>query len=198
MNTRQGCRGRRYARWTTVKSLTCFSCGRSWLSANWTPNTERFAINWHNILDSRQDAEECVNDAYLGTWNAIPPQRPDPLLPFVCVLVRRYSIMRYRANTAMKRNSSYDACMEEIENCIAAPGRVEDHYEAKVLARTIERFLDTLNRENRVIFMRRYWYSDSYAAIAALTGLTEKNVSVRLARVRKQLRDYLMKQGVLT
>ena len=76
----------------------------------------------HNILDSRQDAEECVNDAYLGTWNAIPPQRPDPLLPFVCVLVRRYSIMRYRANTAMKRNSSYDACMEEIENCIAAPG----------------------------------------------------------------------------
>ena len=94
--------------------------------------------------------------------------------------------------------SSYDACMEEIENCIAAPGRVEDHYEAKVLARTIERFLDTLNRENRVIFMRRYWYSDSYAAIAALTGLTEKNVSVRLARVRKQLRDYLMKQGVLT
>lgn len=103
--------------------------------------------------------------------------------------------MRYRANTAMKRNSAYDACMEEIENCIAAPGRVEDHYEAKVLARTIERFLDTLNRENRVIFMRRYWYSDSYAAIAALTGLTEKNVSVRLARVRKQLRDYLMKQG---
>lgn len=152
----------------------------------------------HNILNSRQDAEECVNDAYLGTWNAIPPQRPAPLLSFVCVLVRRYSIMRYRANTAMKRNSSYDACMEEIENCIAAPGRVEDHYEAKVLARTIERFLDTLNRENRVIFMRRYWYSDSYAAIAALTGLTGKNVSVRLARVRKQLRDYLMKQGVLT
>ena len=88
--------------------------------------------------------------------------------------------------------------MEEIENCIAAPGGVEDHYEAKVLARSIEAFLDTLSRENRVIFMRRYWYSDSYAAIAALTGLTEKNVSVRLARVRKQLRDYLMKQGVLT
>ena len=151
-----------------------------------------------NILRSHEDTEECVSDTWLHTWNAIPPQRPAPLLSFVCVLVRRYSIMRYRANTAMKRNSSYDACMEEIENCIAAPGRVEDHYEAKVLARTIERFLDTLNRENRVIFMRRYWYSDSYAAIAALTGLTEKNVSVRLARVRKQLRDYLMKQGVLT
>ena len=155
------------------------------------------AIAWRLLRDSR-DVEEWLNDCALAVWNAIPPQRPNPLLSFVCVLVRRYSIMRYRANTAMKRNSSYDACMEEIENCIAAPGRVEDHYEAKVLARTIERFLDTLNRENRVIFMRRYWYSDSYAAIAALTGLTEKNVSVRLARVRKQLRDYLMKQGVLT
>ena len=75
---------------------------------------------------------------------------------------------------------------------------MEDHYEAKVLARTIEHFLDTLSRENRVIFMRRYWYSDSYGEIAALMGLTEKNVSVRLTRLRKQLRAYLMEQGVLT
>ena len=153
-------------------------------------------LSW-NILRSHHDAEECVNDAYLGMWNAIPPQRPDPLLSFVCVLVRRYSIMRYRANTAMKRNSAYDACMEEIENCIAAPGGVEDHYEAKVLARSIEAFLDTLSRENRVIFMRRYWYSDSYGDIAALMGMTEKNISVRLVRLRKQLRDHLVKQGVL-
>ena len=151
-----------------------------------------------NILGSTQDAEECVNDAYLGMWNAIPPQRPQPLLSFACLLVRRYSIMRYRANTAMKRNSSYDACMEELENCVAAPGCVEDNYEARVLARAIERFLDTLSRENRVIFMRRYWYSDSYGEIAALMGFTEKNVSVRLTRTRKQLRDYLIKQGVLT
>ena len=116
----------------------------------------------HNILNSRQDAEECVNDAYLGTWNAIPPQRPDPLLPFVCVLVRRYSIMRYRANTAMKRNSSYDACMEEIENCIAAPGRVEDHYEAKVLARTIDaKAAAGLSHEAGGADMNRELFSDA-------------------------------------
>ena len=60
----------------------------------------------YNILNNNLDAEECVNDAYLGTWNAIPPQKPNPLLAFVCKIVRNISIMRHRTNTAMKRNSS--------------------------------------------------------------------------------------------
>ena len=78
-----------------------------------------------NILKSAQDAEECVNDAYLSTWNAIPPQRPESLSAFVGTLVRRCSITRYRANTAMKRNSHYDVCMEEIEEFLASPRRTE-------------------------------------------------------------------------
>ena len=77
----------------------------------------------YNILNNNLDAEECVNDAYLGTWNAIPPQRPNPLLAFVCKIVRRYSIMRHRANTAMKRNGAYDVALEELEHCLADPGR---------------------------------------------------------------------------
>lgn len=151
----------------------------------------------YNILNNLLDAEECVSDAYLGTWNAIPPQRPNPLLAFVCVLVRRYSIMRHRANTAMKRNSSYDIAIRELEHCIKDPKDVEKTVEAKALARIIEEFLDTLSQENRVIFMSRYWFSDSYKNIAARTGLTEKNVSVRLTRVRKQLREYLAEREVL-
>ena len=87
-----------------------------------------------NILKSAQDAEECVNDAYLSTWNAIPPQRPESLSAFVGTLVRRCSITRYRANTAMKRNSHYDVCMEEIEEFLASPRRTEEHCEAKELA----------------------------------------------------------------
>ena len=74
-----------------------------------------------NILASAQDAEECVNDAYLSTWNAILPQRPESLPAFVGTLVRRCSITRYRANTAMKRNSHYDMCMEELETFLASP-----------------------------------------------------------------------------
>ena len=144
----------------------------------------------YNILNNNLDAEECVNDAYLGTWNAIPPQRPNPLLAFVCKIVRNISIMRHRTNTAMKRNSTYDVSMNEIEECIAAFDDVEKAIEAKTLAQMIESFLDTLTVENRVIFIRRYWFSDTYAQIAEHVGMTEKNVSVRLTRVRKQMRKY--------
>ena len=151
----------------------------------------------YNILNNNLDAEECVNDAYLGTWNAIPPQRPNPLLAFVCKIVRNISIMRHRTNTAMKRNSSYDIAMSEIEQCVASPESVEKTLEAKALARIIEKYLDTLTEENRVIFMRRYWFSDSYTDIANLTGLSEKNISIRLTRIRKNLRDHLIKEGVL-
>ena len=127
-----------------------------------------------NILASAQDAEECVNDAYLSTWNAIPPQRPESLPAFVGTLVRRCSITRYRANTAMKRNSHYDMCMEELETFLASP-----------------------SKENRVLFMRRYWYADSFAEIGKLLGITEGNARLRLTRMRKQLKTYLTEQEVL-
>ena len=121
----------------------------------------------------------------------------NPLLAFVCRIVRNISIDRHRMNAAMKRDTTYDVAMSEIEYCVADPVSVEDRIEAKVLARLIENFLDTLSEENRVIFMRRYWFSDSYADIAAQTGLSEKNVSVRLTRTRKQLREYLIQKEVL-
>lgn len=151
----------------------------------------------YKILNNLPDAEECVNDAYFGTWNAIPPQRPHSLLAFVCVLVRRYSIMRHRANIAVKRNSSYDVAFGEIEECFASPVDVEGTVEVRLLTRTIEEFLDTLTQEKRVIFLRRYWFSDSYEQIAERTGLTVKNISVRLTRTRKQLREYLREKEVL-
>lgn len=98
-----------------------------------------------NILASAQDAEECVNDAYLSTWNAIPPQRPESLPAFVGTLVRRCSITRYRANTAMKRNSHYDMCMEELETFLASPQQAaEEHYAARELAAAIELWGDRI------------------------------------------------------
>ena len=151
----------------------------------------------YNILNDQQDAEECVNDAYLGTWNAIPPQRPNPLLTFLCRIVRNLSIMRYHANTATKRNSAYDIALEELENCLSSGITVEDEVEGKLLVQTIEDFLDTLSRDSRVIFMRRYWFSDSYAEIAKQVGISEKTVSVRLTRIRNQLREHLTKEGML-
>lgn len=150
-----------------------------------------------NILNNEQDAEECVSDSYLALWNTIPPQRPDPLVSFLCRIVRNRSIARYQTNTAAKRNSAYDAALSEIEPCIPSPDDPQSKLEAKDLTRLLEQFLDSLSRENRVIFLRRYWFSDTYADIAKQVGLTEKNVSVRLTRIRAQLRTHLIRNEVL-
>lgn len=150
------------------------------------------------ILRDPLDAEECVNDAYLGAWNAIPPARPDPLQAFLCKLVRNLSIKRYHANTALKRNSLYDVALSEVERDVMAAESAEDEADVRALTQSIEAFLDTLSAENRVIFLRRYWFADSYEDIARRVGLTEKNVSVRLTRLRRQLREQLAREGVPT
>ena len=160
----------------------------------------KYGKDFHNlsyhIVGSRQDAEECVNDAYLGAWNAIPPARPNPLLTYICKIVRNISLKIYYRKEAAKRNSTYTIAMEEIEACIAAPNTVEAEIEARELARIIESFLDTLTTENRVIFMRRYAYADTYADIAKRVGISEKNVSVRLTLIRQKMKQYLIEREV--
>ena len=150
----------------------------------------------YNIVNNAQDAEECVNDAYLGAWNAIPPARPSPLLTYICKIVRNISLKCYYKKEAAKRSSSCAVAMEEIEACVSAPNTVETEYDAKELARIIEGFLDTLTAQNRVIFMRRYWFCDSCKDIAGLVGLSEKNISVRLVRIRQKMKDYLAEREV--
>ena len=147
-----------------------------------------------NILGSPQDAEETVNDTYLALWNAIPPAKPDPLPPFVYRTGRNTALNRLRANLAQKRNGTYDLSLDELEGCI--PGSaLEEQVEARELGRIIDRYLDTLPRDNRNIFLRRYWFGDSVKAIAEAFSLTQNTVSVRLSRMRSGLRTYLIKEG---
>ena len=150
----------------------------------------------YNIVNNRQDAEECVNDAYLGTWNAIPPVRPNPLLSYIVKIVRNISLKIYWRKEAAKRNGHYTIALEEIEGYIADQDTVEEEIEARELARIIGEFLDTMTLENRVIFMRRYWFSDSYKDIAEFMGLSEKNISVRLTRIREKMKQYLIEREV--
>ena len=90
-----------------------------------------------NILNNRLDAEECVNDAYLAVWNSIPPQKPNPLLTYVCHIVRNLSIKKYHANSALKRNSHYDIALDELEECIQTNETVENELAVKELAGAI-------------------------------------------------------------
>ena len=153
------------------------------------------SLSYH-IVNDRQDAEECVNDAYLGAWNAIPPARPCPLLAYLCKIVRNISLNLYHRKEAAKRRGSYTIAMEEIEACLADPNTVETAIDARELAHILEDFLKTLTVDNRVIFLRRYWFADSCRDIAGRVGLSEKNVSVRLVRIRQKLKDHLREREV--
>jgi RNA polymerase sigma-70 factor (ECF subfamily) len=103
--------------------------------------------------------------------------------------------MRYHANTAVKRNSIYDVALDELESCLISPVTVETELSAKELGSIIDRFLDTLDHKNRVIFVRRYWYADPVSDIAARMRMRPNNVSVRLSRTREKLRTYLRTEG---
>ena len=149
----------------------------------------------NNIVNSREDAEECVNDAYLGVWNAIPPARPHPLRAYLVKVVRNVAWKVCERRQAAKR-SGCTVALEELEGCLTDGKTVEDEVEARELAQLIEAFLDTLTAKERVIFMRRYGFMDSYGEIARRVGISEKNVSVRLSRMRRKLQDYLGEQEV--
>lgn len=149
-----------------------------------------------NILHNEQDAEECVNDTYLGVWNSVPPQHPNPLLPFVCRIVRNISIARYHHSSAQKRGGSYTTALTEIEDMLPSRESAEARLDMRELTKLIAEFLDAQSTENRVIFLRRYWFCDSYEDIAGRVCLSVKTVSVRLVRMREKLKKHLESKGV--
>lgn len=154
----------------------------------------RLRITAINILGSIRDAEESVSDTYLAIWNAIPPQKPDPLAGFVYKTGRNLALKRLRDTTAQKRNSRYDLSLDELAGCIPGPA-LEETVEARELGQAIDAFLATLSQENRNLFLRRYWFGDSARDIARAFGLKENAVNVRLSRIRTQLKAYLIKEG---
>lgn len=149
-----------------------------------------------NILNSEHDSEECVNDGWLAVWNTVPPQRPDPLLTYVCRIVRNLATARLRYNTAQKRHSPYDVALDELGDCFPSADDPAKALEAAEVSRAIDRFLAGLPQRDRVMFVRRYWYGDPPAAVARHFGVTAHYVSVRLSRLRERLKQHLIEEGV--
>lgn len=148
-----------------------------------------------NILSNPSDAQECVSDTYLAIWNTIPPKRPLVLTPYVLRICKNISVSRLRAQKAQKR-SGYEVALDELNEVIGT-NSLEDAISAKELGQAIDRFLNTLSKENRVLFLRRYWHGDSIEELAKLLGFSKSTVSTRLSRLRQKLRDYLTKEGLL-
>ena len=150
-----------------------------------------------NILKDAQDVEECSNDTYLQVWNRIPPTRPKYLGAYSCRIARNLSLKRYYSNTAEKRNSYYDVALDELEETIPALSTVESVYDAKELTKYLNQYLKGLSKEDRFLFMRRYWYGDGISQIAQAMGITPHTASVRLFRLRQKLQNYLQSEGMI-
>ena len=147
-----------------------------------------------NILNDPRDAEEAVSDTYLALWNAIPPARPDPLSAYIYKVGKNIALKQLRTKSAEKRSCNYALSLDELAQVLPG-GTLEEALDARELGRAMDAFLDTLPKEDRVLFMRRYWFGDTVSSLAAQRMTAPGNISVRLYRIREKLKDYLIQEG---
>ena len=148
-----------------------------------------------NILESLEDAEECVNDTWGRAWDTMPPRKPGSLRAYLVKITRNLSIDRWRARQARKRGSGLAVLLDELEECLPAVPSAEELTEARETARAIDRWLSKLSPADRKAFLRRYWYCDGVAEIAAGTGYSQSKVKSLLHRTRRGLKEHLRKEG---
>ena len=148
-----------------------------------------------NIVRNGQDAEESVSDTYMKAWETIPPHRPNYFFAYIAKICRHFALDKLDWNNAAKRNAEVVSLTQEMELCIPDTER-DRELAGKELGMILDEFLRTLTPENRVVFMRRYWYVDTIAEIAARYGISESAVQMRLNRTRAKLCTYLEKEGV--
>jgi len=147
------------------------------------------------IVQNYEDAQECVSDTYMKTWDTIPPQRPNYFFAYLAKICRNFALGVLDWKSAAKRKGEVVALTQEMESCIPDPSH-ERKLEGAELGAVLNRFLESLPYESRVIFLRRYWYLDTVAEIADHCGVTQSKVKTQLHRTRAKLHAFLEKEGV--
>lgn len=148
-----------------------------------------------NILTAAEDAEECVNDAYHAAWTHIPPDEPKCLKTYLGRLIRNLAISRFRQNHAAKRYAGVEILLSELEDCVSSLQSPERIAEAKELTQELNSWLWSLAREDRILFLRRYWYGFSVRQLAQERGCRPNAAAQRLYILRGSLRSYLIAKG---
>ena len=151
----------------------------------------------HNILFNRSDAEEAVNDTYMGAWKSIPPHRPNRLSTYLGKITRRCSLEKWKANHSQKRGGGETAlALEELAECIPDESTPERMMEQKELARFLNDFIKKLPETEQRVFVCRYWYLHPVKTIARDFGFSESKVKSMLSRTRSKLKICLQKEGI--
>ena len=148
-----------------------------------------------NILNNEQDSEECVNDTYIGVWNAIPPTRPNNFMAFVCRITRNLSLNRLRVMSRQKRLEKVVVSLDELAEILSDESIASGVNDGDI-AKAISVFLQNENEDVRNVFMRKYYFFDSISDIAQRFGFTESKVKSMLFHTRNKLKEYLIKEGI--
>lgn len=151
----------------------------------------------YNILQNREDAQEAVSDTYLGAWATIPPHKPVKLNTFLGKIARRTALKRWEKNCAQKRGGGeVELALEELSEYVSGGQMPESAIESQELTRILNEFLEKLPKEERQVFVCRYWYLDPIADIAKRFGFSQSKIKSMLARTRMKLRSTLSKEGI--
>ena len=148
-----------------------------------------------NILSNDQDAEECVNDAYAGLWNAIPPARPDNLSAFVCRVARNLALKRLACISRQKRDRAMTVSLSELEDILPDESIAGDVAEG-VISAAISNFLRAEKEDVRNVFIRKYYFFDSVEQIARRYGFSQSKVKSMLYHTRNKLKEYLKGENI--
>ena len=150
----------------------------------------------YNIVHNDQDCEECLNDTYLGTWNSIPPQRPNLFLVFLSKIMRNIAVDKYRSNTVARHvPSSLMQSLDELDESVAYSPSVEEEYAIDQLSKLLNSWLCGLSESERFLFVCRYYYADPISDIAQMLGVSERTVFRQLSALKESLRTHLEKEG---
>ena len=149
-----------------------------------------------NILACREDAEECVNDAYAALWKASPPDDPAALRAYLGRTVRNIALDRLERSGAKKRGGEFSSILAELEDCLPSPSTPEAELEKEEIERAISDFLRDEEPACRAVFIRRYWYSDAIADISLRAGMSRSRVKSMLFRMLGSLKKHLEREGI--
>ncbi|MCL2404482.1 MAG: RNA polymerase sigma factor [Defluviitaleaceae bacterium] len=152
----------------------------------------------HNILNNNQDAEECVNDTLMQAWKVIPPKQPEFLGAYLAKIVRNFSLQRWRSGGAAKRGGGQgNLILDELQETIPHPNSAEQGFEYAQTLRSINVYLDKMDADSRIVFVRRYFFGDSVQDICTRFNASPSKIKSMLFRARQRLKTHLEKEGIV-
>ena len=144
------------------------------------------------ILRDDAEAEEAVQDAYLKAFRSLEGfRRESKLSTWLVRIVTNEALMRRRRSIRSAEVIPINATAEDPVESREGPDRAAERGE---LRRLLERCVDRLPDDYRLVFVLRALEEWSVEETATALGIPEPTVRTRFVRARAQLREALARE----